>query len=530
MSRTGMDGGWLGRWGLPLAVVAAVVAAVQWHAGAYSADLLGDLDEPAHYVTTRMVYEYLRAPFSTNPIRHAEQFYLHFPLVGIGHWPPGLYAIGAIWEFIAGPGTPAMLVLMAGFGSLAALLVYAVSSKLVRVPVAVAATLLFALMPAFQQSVSSVMGDLLALALVLAAVLWWVRAVNGQRTIDAWLFAAAMVAAVMIKPIALAGFAVLLVGFWRLRRRGWVPIVFALAICAGYQVATAKMAVGMVDKPTYGKVLDGFVSFLQSFPRQLGWVAVILALAGLLSTARSKRRTSPYLFAALTVLGGATVVLVLITNVGGALFDRYYFAAYVPAVAFAAVCVNSLWDYVHRGAAGIAILLSLALHPGVLRPYTKPVEGFHTSVLAALRGLPARSVIVVGANGSTTEQVLIGELARSTPHARNLFTVRSSQLLTESDWFGRGYKLLFDNANAIEAEFRRIPVNAVLLYTGGPDKYPHFELLLTALAADPQQWERTQPAPKFVLYRRREPLIAKLPQFRLKVNGLGGRELVPLVE
>lgn len=73
-------------------------------------------------------------------------------------------------------------------------------------------------------------------------------------------------------------------------------------------------------------------------------------------------------------------------------------------------------------------------------------------------------------------------------------------------------------------------MNAVLLYTGGPERYPHFELLLTALAADPQQWERTEPAAKFVLYRRREPLIAKLPQLRLKVNGLGGRELVPAEE
>lgn len=530
MSRTGTVSSWLARWGLPLLVVVAVVAGIQWHAAAYSADLLGDLDEPAHYVTTRMVHEYLRAPFATHPIRHAEQFYLHFPLVGIGHWPPGFYAIGAVWEFIAGTGTPAMLVLMAGFGALAALLVCAVSSKLVRMPVALAGAVLFALMPSFQQSVSSVMGDLLTLALVLTAVLWWVRAVSEQRATPAWLFAAAMVAAVMIKPIALAGFAILVVGFWRLRWRAWVPVVLALAICGGYQVATAKMAVGMVDKPTVAKLVEGFAGFLASFPRQLGWPAVALAIGGVVVTARSKWRIHTYLFSSLIALCAATVGLVLITNVGGALFDRYYFAAYVLGVVFAAVAMNWLAERVHRGAAVAAVVLALALHPGILRPYTKPVEGFHTSVTATVRGLPARSVILVGTNGSTTEQVLIGELARATPRARDLFTVRSSQLLTESDWFGRGYKLLFEDAAAIEAEFRRIPVNAVLLYTGGPEKYPHFELLLTALAADSQQWERTEPAPKFVLYRRREPLIAKLPQLRLRVNGLGGRELVPLGE
>lgn len=247
-------------------------------------------------------------------------------------------------------------------------------------------------------------------------------------------------------------------------------------------------------------------------------------------SARSKGRTYAYLFASLIALCAATVGLVLITNVGGALFDRYYFAAYVLAVVFAAVAIDWLSERVHRGAAVMAVLAALVLHPGILRPYTKPVEGFRTSATATLRGLPARSVVLVGANGSTTEQVLIGELARATPRARDLFTVRSSQLLTESDWFGRGYRLLFKDAQAIDAEFRRIPVNAVLLYTGGAEKYPHFNLLLTALAADPQQWERSEPASGFVLYRRREPLIAKMPQLRLKVNGLGGRELVPLAE
>ena len=57
-----------------------------WH-GAYSAEFSGNPDEPAHYVTGVMVRDYLASFPWHPPMPFARDFYDHYPIVAIGHWP-----------------------------------------------------------------------------------------------------------------------------------------------------------------------------------------------------------------------------------------------------------------------------------------------------------------------------------------------------------------------------------------------------------------------------------------------------------
>ena len=51
-------------------------------------------------MTGLMVRDYIAAGFPDSPFRFAENYYLHYPKVAIGHWPPVFYSIQAAWMLI----------------------------------------------------------------------------------------------------------------------------------------------------------------------------------------------------------------------------------------------------------------------------------------------------------------------------------------------------------------------------------------------------------------------------------------------
>jgi len=59
----------------------------QYQSGAYRVEFDSNPDESAHYVTALMVREFLASP-DTHPMAFAENYYLHYPKVAFGVWPP----------------------------------------------------------------------------------------------------------------------------------------------------------------------------------------------------------------------------------------------------------------------------------------------------------------------------------------------------------------------------------------------------------------------------------------------------------
>ena len=78
----------------------SITVLLQWASGTYHSDFGGYPDEPGHYVTGLMVRDYIAAGFPDSPSRFAENYYLHYPKVAIGHWPPVFYSIQAAWMLI----------------------------------------------------------------------------------------------------------------------------------------------------------------------------------------------------------------------------------------------------------------------------------------------------------------------------------------------------------------------------------------------------------------------------------------------
>src|SRR5687768_1057590 len=70
------------------ALLLAEVLLLQWLGGAYASGFGGHPDEAAHYVSSLMVRDFLPQAASGHPMQFAQSYYLHYPKVAIGNWPP----------------------------------------------------------------------------------------------------------------------------------------------------------------------------------------------------------------------------------------------------------------------------------------------------------------------------------------------------------------------------------------------------------------------------------------------------------
>lgn len=84
---------------LEAAAVAAVAfgltVLLQARGGAFRSEFSAHPDESAHYVTGLMVREYVAAGAPQPPVQFAQDYYVHYPKVAIGHWPPVFYVLQA---------------------------------------------------------------------------------------------------------------------------------------------------------------------------------------------------------------------------------------------------------------------------------------------------------------------------------------------------------------------------------------------------------------------------------------------------
>src|SRR5947209_9185195 len=71
----------------------ALVLVLQWVGGAYRSEFAGYPDEGAHYITGVMMRDYVAVHKLVSFRQYAEDYYLHYPKVALGHWPPVFYTV-----------------------------------------------------------------------------------------------------------------------------------------------------------------------------------------------------------------------------------------------------------------------------------------------------------------------------------------------------------------------------------------------------------------------------------------------------
>jgi hypothetical protein len=216
------------------AVLLGFVVILQVVGGAYASGFGGYPDEPAHLVTSLMVRDFIAGLDFRHPWQFAQQYYLHYPEVAIGVWPPGFYATLGIWFLIFGTSRVAAIMFIAIVAATTASVIYLTGKRLIARWAGVLAAVLFVASPLVQESSARVMTEHLVTLGMLVSTLCFARFARTGRIGDGLAFGAVAAMAILTHGNAWAlglvpGITLALTNRWYLLRRPglWLAAVLA---------------------------------------------------------------------------------------------------------------------------------------------------------------------------------------------------------------------------------------------------------------------------------------------------------------
>ena len=486
-------------------VVAAVLAVNAWltfMGGGFRAELAQETDEPAHYVTALMVRDYVAQGIPTTPLEFAKNYYLHYPKVALGHWPPFFYVLQAAWLLIFGVSRTAILSLVLLITALLAASLCMVVRHACGPVVAGAVTALFLGIPLVQAYSGMVMVDMLIALISFWAILVWARYMEAPTWPLAIGFAFLSIAAIMTKgngfALALAPpIAIVLCRRWDLlKQRSLHGLILLIAlICLPWHFVTRGF---MLPTMQYEFSLEYFASaswyFLSHLLRAPGAVVDLFALAGVVA-----KVISPYRLGRVEPLWGAALaqivaVQVFCSTVPAGMEPRYLLASLPMLLMFAAAGV--LWVSKRLNGLGLpargwvvvnAGLILAVLFATVFEIPKKYRFGFEEVAVQLTSTVELRNSVVLCSSDANGEGALISEIAMREARPGHVI-LRASKMLADMDWNGRNYKLKMETPEQIRQFLESTPIEIVVLDRTPGHRLEHEDLLEASITSP--GWER----------------------------------------
>jgi 4-amino-4-deoxy-L-arabinose transferase-like glycosyltransferase len=466
--------------GYGAALLVGLIAA--WASGVWSAGLSG-ADEPAHFLNTFVVARYLAVAPGSNPMAFAAEFYLHYPKISIGHWPPAYYAALAPFLLIFGASPATAFALNLFAAALPAAGVAWLLARLGDARAGLAGAILWALTPAALEGQAFFMLDQPLAALVLFAAIAWLLYAERQTWPRILAFALLAAAAVLVKGNGwlLALFPachIAIAGRWRLldSAKPWLAAALAAALVVPWYWLTAGIAAeGFNYAPGPAYAARALLYNLGALNRNVTPVGLALAAFALFDWHRRRREDAR----GWTIVSGCAALilatLALQSLIPADLDDRYIAPALPPLVVLAlagAVRLAARW----RAAAALALVLAI---PGLVHLAARePKLGFAMEEIAA-RAAPG-AWLIDGNSGA--EGAFVAAMAVRDPGLAG-YTVRASKLLADSDFMGTRYRLRYAAPGEALAELHRLGLTGIVLVrTKGVERPAHSVQLERALA------------------------------------------------
>jgi hypothetical protein len=480
-------GGWC------IGVLAGVLAL--FVTGAYTSGLSG-ADEPAHFLNSYFISTYLRGHTGANPLAFATDFYIHYPKISIGHWPPGYYGLVGLLFMVVPPTIQSALLINLVVSALPSAAVAVMIARLWNRRAAFLGAGLYALTPLALEGQVYFMLDQILAACCIGATMVWIAYAARPAWRSALVFAGLCSFAVLVKGngwllVFVPLYHIILTGKWRLLT---LPHVYGAALAAALVVIpwywlTSHIA---ADGFNYQAGLDYAALALSASAGHLvsnvGWVGMLLAALAMVAEYR-KRLQHPARWS--VVSGCLSLILATLTLQSLVPVDivSRYMAPALPAVLVLAmlglrhVC-DAMSNYA-SAAAGVAAAIALTgfiTAPGVSHLATRPTKPDYqiAKVMPLLAThLPHDVVMIDGV--SNAEGAFIAEMALQDPALRH-YALRTSNLFAKTNFMGSRYGLKFPDPESVLAETRRLGVhNIVIVRTGPNPAFPHSQQLLDAL-------------------------------------------------
>ncbi|MET3130640.1 hypothetical protein AAKU55_000898 [Oxalobacteraceae bacterium GrIS 1.11] len=519
-------------------IILGEVISLQCLDGAYSSGFGGHPDEAAHFVSALMVRDFLGHIGAVAPVEFAQSFYLHYPKVAIGNWPPLMYALSGIWFLVFGATRASALAFIALVVAATATAIYAIGRKLLSPFAGLFAAALYVALPLVQESSAMFMTEHLVTLLILLSAIQFARFAETQKTLDALLFGMLASAAILTRGSAWAlllvpPFVIALTRNWRLllNWRLWLVALPVVFLCVPWYIYAKGMSRGAMTGIDPTAPMAFFTSAMLAFPtfvgRAAGPILCALAALGIWQTIRARQYASHWSALLALIIG-----ILLIQSIVPASIEQRFMVQLLPSLLLFA-------------GAGAHWLIRKLLPTTNTRPLPATAAWLATAALIMLTifNLPNRirnsgyaevaSALRDGARGINSPVIFlssdpVGEgsvvaAIAAANAASDPVCLRGSKILVEEDWLGRGSRDRFPTEEELHTLLDAIPVDAVMVDEAIVEQWqrPYHERLGKLLRRDTRNWRlgaafrvvrHGQSYPAAVrVYLRRRPYDKQLP-------------------
>lgn len=469
-------------------------------------------DEPAHFVGSIMVRDWLTSGQWATPLEFARDYYAHYPYFALGYWPPGFSVIAALLSFPFGVGRVQALLVPALFAAGSALVLFAFLRRRTGPLPAACAGFVFLTLPASQQWVCAVMVDHMTACLSLLSA-WLVIRFLDHPSFRVGV-AVGLATAFTIHSKYNASYLLFLTPaacvatrrYSLLRQPGyWIQPLLVILIVGPWVYLTRGMATQGLDGHHSGLTLDRVWALLEQisslFPAPLLLAVVIpgvLVAAGSMFVRGKLSGATDEVVLFLLCCGQSLLLLLapigmesryLLTVAGAILILAVHgwipiaswlnprlpsgpvFRSGVLVVASAAFVAHYAGQYPRPQRYPIRETVEALLHPG------GPCAGSAECRILAPSGL----------EGAFIAEFIAHQ--QRMPRYRGYRIVRPGKVLARQTWLEQNYVLLYPTPEAMMAYFRDNPVD-LLVWWDHPDaeRPRHERMLHEVLRRYPGAW------------------------------------------
>lgn len=491
---------------LILAILFIITVALQIASGAYHSEFGSYPDEPAHYVTSLMVREYVTGPNPIWPMRFAENYYAHYPKVAFGHWPPFFYVVQAFWMMLFSASRASVRLELAAITALLGFSVFKEAKRWLGDWVGVFAGLLTVCLPLVQASTDEEMAETLLALTCFWSAIYFGRYIDSEKRRDALWFGVFFSLAVLTKGsgwllVFVPPVALILTNRIRILLRGsfWLAIGLIAVCCLPWQVLTLRLAErgwtgGTSPSAQYT------LSAVWQFGSILVWIvgpvlAVVTGLGIVTSIVLPLLRTR-------RCAAGPAVMLALILGdwlfhsmVPAGVEDRKMIMAAPGLVLFLVVGAQWIAQRIPAGRTFLpyrfpAVCAVIAI-VFATQSFFIPRQRHYGYIEAAkfITSDPAlQGATILASSSNLGEGLLISEIAMREPRPRDTI-VRATKALATVDWTGLRYQPHFANVRQLLDYLDQSQIRVIVTDDFPPiSNFEHCRLLTKALAENPDRF------------------------------------------
>ena len=450
--------------GAILAGLFALAVLLQLLNGAFGSEFNAYPDEPAHYVTSLMLREYITGPHPFSPLKFAEQYYQHYPKVAFGHWPPVFYVVQAAWMLLFSASRASIRLEIAFTTAVLAFLLWREARHWFGNLWALVAAVLLVCVPLIQNSTDEEMAETLLVLFCFWSTIYFSRYLESGAPSDSAWFGVCFSLAVLTKGsgwllVFLPPIALLLTRKLKYLLKGsfWYGIVLIAALCLPWQLVTLHSAArgwSGGSQPSLNYTVTAFGQFLGLLVSIVGPVLSILVVLGIVV------QVIIPLFSR-TVAPVPAVMIALILGdwifhsvVPAGVEDRKMIIA-VPALIYF-LFAGGIWlaDRIpfgirlHWRRATVAGLGALAFATTAFTIPRAGHFGYREAAQFIVSDPSLRNATLLVSSGSIGEGLLISEIAMCEPRPRDTI-LRATKQLAKVDWAWNALSEFLPNARRV---------------------------------------------------------------------------------